>query len=295
MITSFIKYYIFKIQHMKSARIIPALFVLVFLTGFLQYAQETSPAPAANDLDDLSQQAANPVADLMSFPFQNNLNINNGPFNRNINVLNIQPVIPFSLKNGNIITRTIFPIVSIPDFGSETGTFTSGLSDIVFTAFYSPKSETIWGIGPVLEIPTGGSTRGTEKWSVGPSLVALIQPGDWTFGALVNNVWSFAGASDREKVNRMLLNLFIVRQLGNGWYINSAPIITANWEANSGDQWVVPFGAGGGKLFFLGGKLPINIQTQLYYNVVKPDFGPEWQWRFQLQILLPKTIFAGKG
>ncbi len=280
---------------MKSARIIPALFVVVFLTGFLQYAQETSPTPGANDAENLSQQAANPVADLMSFPFQNNLNINNGPFNRNINVLNIQPVIPFNLKNGNIITRTIFPIVSIPDFRSETGTYTSGLSDIVFTAFYSPKSEIIWGIGPVLEIPTGGSTRGTEKWSIGPSMVALIQPGDWTFGALANNVWSFAGASDREKVNRMLLNLFIVRQLGDGWYINSAPIITANWEANSGDQWVVPVGAGGGKLFFLGGKIPINIQTQFYYNVVKPDFGPEWQWRFQLQILLPKTIFAGKG
>jgi hypothetical protein len=91
----------------------------------------------------------------------------------------------------------------------------------------------------------------------------------------------------------MLLNLFIVRQLGKGWYVNSAPIITADWTADKGQHWIVPVGAGGGKLIFLGGKLPVNIQTQIYYNVVKPDFGPEWQWRFQLQILLPKSIFEG--
>jgi hypothetical protein len=130
---------------------------------------------------------------------------------------------------------------------------------------------------------------------VGPSFVILMQPGDWTFGALINNAWSIAGNEDREDVNHMLLNLFIVRQLGEGWYVNSAPIITADWQADSGQQWIVPVGAGGGKLVMLGGKLPVNIQTQLYYNVVKPDFGPEWQWRFQIQILLPKSILSGNG
>jgi hypothetical protein len=120
-----------------------------------------------------------------------------------------------------------------------------------------------------------------------------VQPGEWTFGILANNAWSFAGKKDSTDVNHMLLNLFIVRQLGKGWYVNSAPIITADWTADKGQHWIVPVGAGGGKLIFLGGKLPVNIQTQIYYNVVKPDFGPEWQWRFQLQILLPKSIFEG--
>ena len=84
-----------------------------------------------------------------------------------------------------------------------------------------------------------------------------------------------------------------MRQLGGGWYISSAPILTADWTASSGDQWIVPLGAGGGKLILLGGKLPLNLQTQLYYNVVRPDFGPQWQWRVQAQILLPKSIFGG--
>ena len=84
---------------------------------------------------------------------------------------------------------------------------------------------------------------------------------------LINNAWSFAGNSDRDDVNHMLLNIFIVKQLGEGWYVNSAPIITADWTADSDDRWIVPLGAGGGKLVMLGGKLPLNLQTQLYYNV----------------------------
>ncbi len=248
---------------------------------------------AQKSKEELSKEAANPLANLMSFPFQNNLNMNYGEYNRNLNVLNIQPVIP--LAGGKLITRTIFPIVWIPDFSSESGMHSSGLADIVLTAFYVPESKgTMWGFGPVVELPTGGEKRGTQKWGAGPSFVVLAQPGDWTFGALINNVWSFAGNSDRDNVNHMLLNIFIVRQLGDGWYVNSAPIITADWTADSEDRWIVPLGAGGGKLIMIGGKLPLNLQTQLYYNVVRPDFGPEWQWRVQAQILLPTSIFKGR-
>lgn len=243
--------------------------------------------------EDLSKAAANPLADLMSFPFQNNLNMNYGSFNRNVNILNIQPVIP--LFGGKLITRTIFPIVSIPDFSQENGTQSGGLGDIIFTAFYVPEVKGLMlGFGPVVEMPAGGSIRGSQKWSAGPSLVVMAQPGDWTYGALINNAWSIAGDSDRDDVNHMLLNIFIVRQLGDGWYVNSAPIITADWTADSDDRWIVPLGAGGGKLVMLGGKLPLNLQTQLYYNIVRPDFGPEWQWRVQAQILLPTSIFKGE-
>jgi len=271
-----------KINNMNKIFTIVAFIILIMGTINAQQSQE-----------ELSEAAANPLADLISLPFQNNLNMNYGEFNRNLNVLNIQPVIP--LAGGKLITRTILPIVNIPNFGSESGKLTSGLSDIVFTAFYVPESKGImWGFGPVIELPTGGSLRGSEKWSAGPSAVALVQQGDWTIGALMNNTWSFAGDSNREDVNHMLLNLFVVKQLGGGWYVNSAPIITADWKAESEDRWIVPLGGGGGKVVMLGGKLPVNLQTQFYYNVVRPDFGPEWQWRFQLQIMLPKSIFSKK-
>lgn len=261
------------------------LLITIFLGMFSANAQQTQ--------EELANEAANPLADIISLPFQNNLNMNYGEFNRNLNVLNIQPVIP--LAGGKVITRTIMPIVTIPDFGNESGNVTTGLSDIVLTAFYVPESKGLmYGFGPVFELPTGGSIRGTQKWSAGPSLVVLSQSATWTIGGLVNNTWSFAGDSDRGEVNHMLLNLFVVRQLGKGWYVNSAPIITADWTADSDDQWVVPVGLGAGKVMLLGGKLPLNVQTGLYNNVVRPDFGPEWQWRVQAQIMLPKSLLGKK-
>ena len=262
---------------------------LTFCLIFIFILMGISILHAQKSQEDLSRQAANPLADLMSFPFQNNLNINYGEFDRNLNVLNIQPVLPFA--DGRIITRTIFPVLWIPDYSQESGMYSSGLGDISLTAIYAPASEGLtWGVGPVLEIPAGGEKRGTQKWGLGPSAVVLVQPGDLTLGALLNNVWSVAGDDSRAEVNKMLLNLFVVYQLGEGWYVNSAPIITADWKAESGEQWTVPLGAGFGKVTFVGGKLPLNVQTQLYYNVVHPDFGPEWQWRFQMQVLLPKSI-----
>jgi len=256
-------------------RLVVALGLLVLWPGL----------SAAQSASDLAETAANPIADLISFPLQLNNDFGLGEFDRTRNVLNVQPVIP--LAGGRVITRTVIPFVWIPDIGSQSGTFSSGLSDIQLTAFYVPESQGLtWGVGPVFEFPTGGSERGSKKWSVGPSVVVLAQPTPWTFGLLVNNVWSFAGDDERPDVNKGLAQYFIVRQLGDGWYVNSAPIITWNWEADSDDRWTVPFGAGAGKLFFLGA-LPINTQIGAYVNVVKPDIGPDWQFRVQLQTFLP--------
>ncbi len=244
-----------------------------------------STLPAQETNEELSKRAANPLANLMSFPLQFNNDFRFGEFDRTRNVLNVQPVIP--LAGGKIISRIIMPFVWLPDITAESGSFSSGLSDIGFTAFYIPGGETTWGFGPLIEFPTGGKMRGSQKWSLGPSVVALVQPGDWTFGILANNVWSVAGSSDRASVSKGVVNYFIALQLGNGWYVNSAPIITVNWKAATGQKWLVPFGVGGGKLVFFGGKLPVNFQTQVYFNVVKPDIGPDWQFRFQIQTLLP--------
>jgi hypothetical protein len=259
---------------------------------FMVLVVSMSMLQAQDSAEELSQQAANPVANLMSFPFQNNIDYGFGPYDRTRNVLNIQPVIP--LAEGKLITRTIFPFIWLPDVSSESGYLFKGLSDITFTAFYVPGGgATTWGVGPVLDIPTGGSNRGSQKWNIGPSVVVLAQPEDWTLGILANNVWSFAGDSDRPDVNRGLIQYFIVRQLGDGWYVNSAPIITVNWKAADGQKWVVPFGVGAGRLIFVG-KLPLNLQVGAYYNVVKPDIGPKWQFRIQAQVLLPTSILTGR-
>lgn len=242
-------------------------------------------AHAQPSAQELSQQAANPIADLVSLPIQNNTDYGLGPNDRARNVMNIQPVVP--LRGGRIVTRTIVPIAWLPDLTADSGFRTTGLGDILFTGFYVPEGESlIWGLGPAIEIPAGGSDRGTQKWSAGPAVVVLSQAGPWTLGFLTNNIWSFAGDSDRDAVNKGIFQYFIVRQLGEGWYVNSAPIISVNWNADSGDRWTVPFGIGAGKLSFLG-RLPVNAQIGAFANAVKPDVGPDWQFRVQLQVLFP--------
>ncbi|MCD4730262.1 MAG: hypothetical protein K8R74_06670 [Bacteroidales bacterium] len=111
--------------------------------------------------------------------------------------------------------------------------------------------------------------------------------GPWVVGLLMSNVWSFAGDSDRADVNFFFAQYFINYNMNHGWYLTSAPIITANWAAASGNQWIVPFGAGPGKIFRLG-KQPMNINLQAFYNVVQPDIGPDWQFRFALTFMFPK-------
>ena len=259
---------------------------LVCLTTIAVFAPANVHAQSA---DELAKKASNPIANLISIPLQNNTDFPIGPFDRTRNILNIQPVVP--LAGGKIITRTILPVVWLPDVSAEEGMLSTGLADIVFTGFYVPQSgDFTWGVGPVVSIPVGGELRGIDRWGIGPSAVALWAGGGWTLGALANNVWSVGNDEGQEGTSNGLFQYFIVRQFAGGWYVNSAPILTVNWQAEE-EKWIIPFGIGGGKVVFLG-KLPVNVQVGAYYNVVKPDIGPDWQARVQVQILLPTELLG---
>ena len=240
------------------------------------------------DEGDLARAAQNPVGDLISLPFQNNMNFDVGPADRTQNIHNIQPVLPIGLsKNWNLITRTILPVISQPAPGTDR---TNGLGDVNLTGFLSPKKpgKVIWGVGPALVFPTAtDDVLGTGKFSIGPSVVALTMKGQWVIGALASNIWSVAGDDDRADVNFFLMQYFVNYNFPSGWYLTSAPIVTANWEADSGNKWTVPFGGGVGKVFSIG-RQPININTQVFYNVETPTNGARWQWRWQIQLLFPK-------
>ncbi len=269
-----------QICDIKSNRTLLSL--LIMLYSVICYPQEEEKK------DQLEKQIQNPVASLISLPFQNNMDFEVGPYGRTRNTLNIQPVWPFSLsENLNLITRTIIPIISQP-LGENDSEF--GLGDINMSFFLTsakPKKVVI-GYGLSLGLPTATNTvLGSGKFSMGPTFLVLVQPGSWTVGALVQNTWSVAGSSNRADVNLLFSQVFATRNLSKGWYINSAPIITANWEANSGDQWTIPLGIGAGRLFKWG-STPINMQVGYYHNVVKPDFGADSQFRFQFVLLFPK-------
>jgi len=258
-----------------------------FLILVLLSVSLSSLTIAQEDKEDLTKAAQNPIANMISIPFLNSTNFGLGPNgDRTGNLLNIQPVIP--LFEGRLITRTIFNIPTNPIYTEVSGSET-GFGDILFTAFYAPESKSLtWGIGPAISFPTGGDNFGTGKWAAGPSLVALAMPGQWVVGGVINNVWSFAGDENRSDVNFMTFQPFINYNFPD-FYLTFAPIITANWQADSENQWTVPLGIGAGKLIRFG-KLPVNINASYYNNVVKPDYYADWTLRIQAAILLPASI-----
>lgn len=275
-----------------SARILTTLLALVCsaIPALAQQPAEQQPAPGSST-QELQKEVQNPVANLISVPLQENMNVDIGPFGRNQSVLNIQPVIPMQIsENWLLIGRIITPIIYQPDV-TERSLGASGLGDINPTFFLSPMKpgKLIWGVGPALVAPSAtNSMLGQGKWSIGPSVVVLVQPGPWTIGGLVNNVSSFAGQQGRPDVNQMLFQYFINYNLDRGWYLTSAPIITANWKAANGDQWVVPVGGGVGRVFRMGPQ-PVSASVQVYGNAVRPSTIPSSPWgvRLQLAFLYP--------
>jgi hypothetical protein len=245
---------------------------------------------------DLRAAVQNPVGAMYSLPLK--FNFDYGAPNGEASFLNIQPVIPITVGDWNYINRIIAPLIDTP--GQVTGTpeipnpppgdGATGLGDINYSLFVSPAKPKgfIWGLGPSIMLPTASDAQlGSEKWSAGPTGVILVQPKWGTYGGLVRQLWSFAGDDDRASVNQTLIEPFLNYNLDKGWYLISDMIIIANWQADSSNRWTVPLGGGVGKLLKIGNQA-INVRTEAYYNVEKPDSAPDWQWGFTVQFLFPK-------
>ena len=276
-----------------SKESVPALTAQVEPQGTAEMPAASRAGPsAAESAEALAKEAQNPIANLISLPFQNNTNFGVGPQGqRTQNVLNIQPVIPVPLsKDLLLVTRTIVPFIYQPTSASgREGEF--GLGDINPSFFFVPRTtgKITWGVGPTFVLPTATqSFTGQGKWSAGPTGVVLVTTKRMVFGALANNVWSFAGSSDRKNVNQLLIQPFYNYNFSKGWYLTSSPIITSNWQAENGDeQWTVPIGGGFGRVFAIG-EQKVNASLQAFWNVVKPEGAGDWTLRAQFQFLFPR-------
>ncbi len=248
----------------------------------------------AVDNTELAKAAQNPLASMISLPFQNNTNYHVGPKRDTQNVLNIQPVYPVSLNTDwNLITRTIVPLISQPGSGFGTDR-TNGLGNVQFSAFLSPAVSEgwVWGVGPIIQAPTATSDRlGTNsRWGLGPTAVALrlSKTSPFVYGALVNNVQSVGGGSGPD-FNQMLIQPFVNYNFPQhpGRYLSFSPVITANWKAHGDERWTVPIGLGIGQIFRIG-QLPINAQVGAYKNIERPTGASDWTLRLQVQLMFPK-------
>jgi len=258
---------------------------LTFSWGPAAFAQQA--AEPAHDVTSLAKATQNPVGDLISVPLQFNFNTGGDLDDRTYFNVNFQPVMPFKVSpNWNLIARVIVPMSSLP--GPE-GVRYSGVGDIQSELFFTPSKPgaIIWGVGPALSLPTATTTGlETGTWAAGPTAVVLKMTGPWVLGGLVAQWWPLTDNGGDPETDLFLLQPFVNYNFGKGWALAFAPIITANWNAPSGEQWTVPLGFGISRTTVFNRK-PIQLGVQYYSNVERPSGSAGQTLRFVVSFLFP--------
>lgn len=272
----------------------------------------TAPLIFAAESDDaLAAESMNPLSTMIAVPFESNVLLNVGPSKSSAYVMNIKPVFPINFGDWNLINRITAPIIwsegqgkniedrpilGVIDWGGgnpKSFGFGSafGVGDITYQGFLTrskSSGRTSWGFGGSIVFPTHSEDRfGTDKWSVGPAVVVVSQQKKWFLGLIAQNVWSVAGDSNAIDVNSFYIQPTINYKLGSGYYLTSAPLITANWESEPDNRWAIPIGGGLGKLMKFGGQA-LAIDAGAYYYIEHPEFNPDWYIQVLVNFLFPK-------
>jgi hypothetical protein len=158
------------------------------------------------------------------------------------------PLPPIGFLPWPQLIRATVPISTRPDPG---GGYSTGLGDInLFDIFLVHTGATEVGVGPLITLPTAGKDAlGTGKWQAGLAAVAVHPTPQHIIGGLMQWQASFAGDNDRDDVNTLTFQPFLIYNLPKGWYVRSTAIWTFDLE---NDHYYIPLGIGGGKVWKAG-------------------------------------------
>jgi hypothetical protein len=285
-------------------RIIQFAGAIVLAVAAVAHAQEATSTDA-----DLAKKLQNPVANLISVPFQNNFDYGGGlAGNGSQYLLNIQPVIPFPIgSDWNLITRTIVPITQLNYVQPQN---VGGLGDIVQSFFLSPSQPVgglIVGAGPVFLYPTASNNRiSANQFAVGPTAVVLKQVSGWTFGVLANHLWGVGGIGHNgfggdavlgldgfttitpkgrsDRVDATFVQPFVSYTFPTYTTLSAGAESAYDW---TGRQWSMPVTAGVSQVLKIGSQ-PISVGVAGKYAAAQPIGAPEWGLRLTLTLLFPK-------
>ncbi|WP_075603084.1 hypothetical protein [Saccharicrinis aurantiacus] len=242
------------------------------------------------DKDALAAKLQNPLANIKALPIQHNIGTGIPGVDGTSYTMSLQPLYTMQFKNFNMVHRGVVGLSYLPGDGNNISS-TFGNTDLNYSFYVTPKKagKVAWGIGPSIDLPVASDARlGTEKWNLGGSFVMVYTNKKWIVDIVLRQTASIAGNSDRNDVNAFVGQTLIAYGLGKGWVVNTYPTITANWNADKGQQWTVPVGGGINKLVFLGGKLPLNLGAQYYHNAVRPDYSAKGEFRLVTTFVFSK-------
>lgn len=259
-------------------------------------------AHAEISMAEANQAINNPITSFTLFITENDTTSLNGGLSNKSRYSNstlIEPVVPIEIGDSgyNLVNRPVIQVVSTTPIPSPTAENSnnfeskSGLGDTVFFSLLKPPSTGYfqWAVGPTTMWPTASDNLlGSQKFSAGPAAIALYTSPKWTFGALAQQWWSYAGKSEREDVSQMDFQYFITYQFNDRWSFITAPVITADWKADSRNKWSVPISTGISYSFMVGKAHTRVLLEPQYYVVQADDFGPRWNVRLAFAVILPK-------
>jgi hypothetical protein len=110
--------------------------------------------------------------------------------------------------------------------------------------------------------------------------------GPWVLGGLISQFWPIADTGSETETNLLVVQPFVNYNFGKGYALGFSPVISANWDAPSGQQWTVPLGIGISRTTVFN-RRPMQVGAQYYYNVERPDSAAGQTLRFVVSLLYP--------
>ena len=262
------------------------LLALATLSAILG-AMPAAAQPTDKDPNALASKLTNPVADLISVPFQYNYYANIGLDKKGtLNSLVVQPVIPIKLNNDwNYILR---PVVTFESGNNINGFSGTGTGPVLVETFFSPRAakDFIWGVGPIVTTPAlSGNYYGTAQTGVGLSAVGLVMKAPWTAGLLAYNTWSAGGNAHYGTANNLFYQPFVSYVTKSAWTFTVNTQSTFNWDARRAEN---PMNATVSKIVKFG-EMPVSLSAGArYYLSSVPGGSSGWGARASITFLFPR-------
>ena len=236
---------------------------------------------------EIAKKLANPIADMISVPFQYNFSrgVGRGQTGSQQTLL-FQPVIPFAFGGGDAFI--LRPIVTSAHLINASGFSGYGVANVTIESFYAPNtgSSWIWGVGPYLSSPSGNSGYfGSQQTGAGVTAVVLNRHGPWTYGLLGYQSWSVGGNPSFGTQNNLYGQPFASYTNSQAWTFMLQSQAQYNYDSRRTNN---PLYFGISKLEILG-EQPIQFGIGPTYYISNTPGGPSgWGGRAAITFVFPK-------